>query len=171
VARYQIVPERSQMWIEGRSSLHPIHANTSGLEGFIDIEFDAAGEVNLTAPPTGQLSLDVTRLNSGNRVEDRELQRRINSRRYPTIDGVLDQIARDGADGQYTVSGAITFRGVSRQYEDLMEIHAVDDQTVQLGGSSKFDIRDFGMEPPRLLLLKVEPEVEIRVEIFAERKA
>jgi hypothetical protein len=48
-----------------------------------------------------------------------------------------------------------------------MSIRSVDDQTIQLGGTSNFDIREFGMEPPRLLLLRVEPEVEIRIEIFA----
>ena len=37
-------------------------------------------------------------------------------------------------------------------------------------GESTFDIRDFGMEPPRILMLKVQPEVGVRVEIVAERE-
>ena len=45
----------------------------------------------------------------------------------------------------------------------------VDDQTIQLDGRSSFDIRDFGMQPPKVLMLKVEPEVDVRVEIFAVR--
>ena len=52
-----------------------------------------------------------------------------------------------------------------------MRISVVDDQTIQLGGASRFDIREFGMEPPRMLMLKVEPEVDIRVEIIAVREA
>jgi hypothetical protein len=60
---------------------------------------------------------------------------------------------------------------VSRHHEDLMRISVVDDQTIQLGGASRFDIREFGMEPPRMLMLKVEPEVDIRVEIIAVREA
>ena len=43
----------------------------------------------------------------------------------------------------------------------------MDERTIRLAGASRFDIRDFGMEPPKVLLLKVEPEVEVRVEIFA----
>ena len=31
-------------------------------------------------------------------------------------------------------------------------------------------IRDFGMEPPRILMLRVEPEVVVRVEIVAVRE-
>jgi hypothetical protein len=38
-----------------------------------------------------------------------------------------------------------------------------------LSGKSRFDIREFDMEPPRLLMAKVEPEVDIRIEIVAER--
>ncbi len=74
-------------------------------------------------------------------------------------------------NGGYQVSGDITFRGVSRHYEDVMNISSVDDETIQLDGQSRFDIRQFGMEPPRMLMLKVEPEVDIRVEIFAVRES
>jgi len=104
-------------------------------------------------------------------MEDRELQKRIDGRRYPTIEGVLDKMERSGDDGSYDVSGEVTFRGVSRQVKDEMTIHALDDKTVQLAGKSRFDIRDFGMEPPRMLMLKVEPEVEVRVEIVAVAEA
>ena len=40
-----------------------------------------------------------------------------------------------------------------------------------MGGESQFDIREFGMEPPRMLMLKVQPEVGIRVEIVAVRES
>ena len=48
-----------------------------------------------------------------------------------------------------------------------MDISQVDDRTIRLTGASSFDIRDFGMQPPKVLLLKVEPEVQVRVEIYA----
>ena len=38
-------------------------------------------------------------------------------------------------------------------------------------GQSSFDIRDFGMEPPRILMLRVQPEVTVRVEIVAEKES
>ncbi len=98
------------------------------------------------------------------------MHKRIDARRYPTIDGVLDKMERLGDDGSYGVSGEITFRGVSRHHRDEMTIHALDDETVQLAGRSRFDIRDFGMEPPRMLMLKVEPEVDVRVEIVAVKE-
>jgi polyisoprenoid-binding protein YceI len=171
VARYRITPESSYVWIDARSNVHPIHSTTDGLEGYVDLAFSPEGGVDITAPVAGSLSLSVDHLSSGNRMEDRELQRRIDSRRYPTIDGVLATIAPSDERGSYRVTGDITFRGVSRHHEDVMAISGPDDRTLQLAGSSSFDIREFGMEPPRILLLKVEPEVEIRVEISAVRES
>jgi polyisoprenoid-binding protein YceI len=98
------------------------------------------------------------------------MQKRIDARRYPTIEGVLDHVIRNGAEQSYRVSGDVTFRGVSRRLEDQMQIRAVDGETIQLDGSARIDIRQFGMEPPRILLLKVKPEVDVRVEIFAVRE-
>jgi hypothetical protein len=167
VARYVILPDRSQVWIDARSNVHPIHSSTNGLEGFVDVEVEPEGGLDLSAAPAGQLSLAVDRLSSGNRMEDRELHKRIGSRRYPTIDGTLGTIVRNGDGVSYRVSGEISFRGVSRTLEDHMTIRRIDDTTISLEGSSRIDIRQFGMEPPKVLMLKVEPEVDIRVEIIA----
>lgn len=169
MTRYRITPERSYVWIDARSNVHPIHSSTAGLEGFVDLAFTPDGAVDVTAPVAGALSLTVDHLSSGNRMEDRELQRRINARRFPTIEGAIDKVTNSDQTGNYVVTGDVTFRGVARHHEDLMEIGGVDDDTIRLSGQSSFDIREFGMEPPRILLLKVEPEVDIRVEIFAVR--
>jgi polyisoprenoid-binding protein YceI len=171
VSRYSIVPERSQVWFDAKSSLHPIHSSTDGLEGYVELEMGADGVVDLAVKPTGRLSLPVSRLSSGNRMEDRELYKRIDARRFPKIEGVLDTMERSEDGESYTVSGDVTFRGISRRMEDTMTIRAIDQQTIQLAGASRFDIRDFGMEPPRVLILKVEPEVNVRVEIVAVEEA
>jgi polyisoprenoid-binding protein YceI len=171
VTRYRIAPERSYVWIDARSNVHPIHSATDGLEGFVDVTFTSDGSVDVAAPVAGTLSLTVDHLSSGNRLEDRELQRRIDARRYPKIEGTLDKIAPSEEAQSYLVGGDIAFRGVSRHHEDVMRITSEDEQTISLAGKSSFDIREFGMEPPRILLLKVEPEVEIRVEIFATEEA
>lgn len=167
MTRYSIDPDRSQVWIDARSNVHPIHSSTDGLEGYVDLDLEPSGTIDLATAPAGHLSLSVDRLKSGNRMEDRELQKRIEARKFPRIEGQLEQIAPNGSDAGYRVSGEVTFRGVSRRYEDSMDISPVDDQTIRLTGTSSFDIRDFGMQAPKVLLLKVEPEVQVRVEIYA----
>ena len=50
-----------------------------------------------------------------------------------------------------------------------MTLEAVNGQMVILAGETTFDVRDFGMEPPRILMLKVEPDVRVKVAIVAEK--
>jgi polyisoprenoid-binding protein YceI len=171
VALYGIIPERSYVWVDARSSVHPIHSKTNGLEGFVNFELTPGGEVDLASTPAGALSLSVDRLSSGNAMQDRELRRRIDAARFPKIDGVLAQMVPSGTPGKYRVSGEVIFRGVTRRYDDEMTVAALDADALQLAGKSRFDIRDFGMEPPRVLMFRVEPEVDVTVEIIAVRRA
>ena len=41
---------------------------------------------------------------------------------------------------------------------------------IRLQGASVFDIREFGMEPPRILMLKVAPNVTVTVDIVARKE-
>jgi polyisoprenoid-binding protein YceI len=166
MTRFRIVPERSSVHIEATSSLHPIHSRTEGLEGFIELDVQD-GLVDVRVDAEGELSLRVDRLSSGNPFEDRELRRRIDARRHPIILGRLTEIRSTGADGQYRVTGDLTFRGVTRPCEDDIVLTVVDDRTVAIAGESTFDIRDFGMEPPRILMLRVHPDVKVRIELIA----
>lgn len=168
--RFRIVPERSRLWIDARSNLHAIRHRCEGLEGFVELSMGTDGEIDVRSHTTGRVALPVKRLTSGNPLEDRELRRRIDARRHPVIEGALVQLRPAGTDGQYLVHGDVTFRGVTQRCIDTMTITRVDDRTLTFAGSSRFDIRDFGMSPPRILLLKVEPEVDVRVEIVAERE-
>lgn len=166
MTRYNIVPEKSRVWIEASSNVHPIHSSTDGLVGYVELELGVDGEVDVGQQLAGRLSFPVSRLSSGNWMEDRELQKRIESRRYPTIDGVLKGMER-ATNGCYRVTGDVNFRGVVRSHQGEMTVSALDGQTIQLAGKSQFDVREFGMDPPRVLLLKVSPQVDIRVEIIA----
>jgi len=169
VTRFRIVPTLSRVWIEARSTLHPIRTETSGLEGWVELELGKGGLPDLAAAPGAHLEFDVDRLTSGNPLEDRELRRRIDARRFPTIAGDLTSMEATGEDGRYRVAGDLTFRGVTRQYEDEMTVEATDG-TVILAGEKTFDVRDFGLEPPRILLLRVEPHVSVKVAITAEKE-
>jgi len=156
------------VWIEARSNVHPIHTEAQGLEGWLDIEL-VDGRPVADNNLGGHLEFPVENLKSGNVFEDRELRRRIDSRRFPTITGDLKAMEQRNGSSDYLVDGDLTFRGVTRSYQDTMTLTASDDGTVTLAGQSTFDVRDFGMEPPRILMLKVEPEVSVRVEIVAEK--
>jgi hypothetical protein len=171
LAHYRIVPEQSTVRIDARSNVHPIHSQTDGLEGFLELTIERDGAVDLSVAPAGKLSFPVTKLSSGNRFEDRELHKRVDARRFPTIGGVLTSMERLDDGDRYQVVGDVEFRGVTRECRDEMTVTVVDGRTVRLEGQSRFDIRDFGMEPPRILMLKVEPDLVVRVGIVAQMQS
>ena len=128
----------------------------------------AGGSVDPAAVTRGRLELPVDLLSSGNPLNDREMKRRIDARRHPTIAGELTAI-EDSDDPGYLVRGDLTFRGVTRSYEGRMDIVALDAGTLRLEGERVFDIREFGMQPPKILMLRVFPEVSVRVSIEATK--
>jgi polyisoprenoid-binding protein YceI len=169
VTRYRIVQTRSRVWIEARSNVHPIRTEATGLEGWLDLDI-GDGTINVDQPFLGHLEFPVDNLKSGNALEDREMRRRIDVRRYPIIVGDLKSMKQTDEPSRYIVGGDLTFRGTSRSYEDEMTVELPNERTVIMSGESVFDIRDFGMDPPRILMLKVQPEVTVRVEIVAEKE-
>ena len=133
VARYLISPERSHVWIDARSNVHPIHSSTSGLEGFVELELGPAGAVDL-AVDAGRDSCRWRSTGCRRATGWRTASCRSGSTPggIPTIDGVA---RADGAGRRRRPatgsSGEITFRGVSRPHEDVMDIRPVDDRTIR----------------------------------------
>lgn len=162
------MPERSRVWVEARSSVHPIHGEAAGLLGEIEAEV-AGGRVRLPSPPAMRLELPVERLSSGNRLYDLEMQRRVQARRYPRIVGEA-RAAEELDAGRYRVRGELTFHGVTRQVEGEVRLRANGEQAIELEGERVFDVRDFGVEPPRIAMLRVHPQVTVRVRLLAERE-
>jgi hypothetical protein len=165
--RYRILPERSRLLAEARSSLHPIRVDTSGLEGTIDIEL-SSGRVDLSVAPQAHLEIDSDRFKTGNVLYDRELERRLEVRRYRRLRADVRSVTASEDANSLRVCGLIRFHGASRREEGDVTVRAVDDRTIEIDGERDFDMRDFGLDPPRILMLRVYPEVRIRIHIVAE---
>ena len=162
--RYTFDPVRSCIWVSGRSSLHPINTETRGLTGWFEAAATPDQAIDLTQPVSGALELAVEGLTSGNQLYDRELRRRVDARKYPIIAGTLTGIAAQGSHPDYVVTGDISFHGKTLTFEHEMRIDVQPD-SVNLTGSSVFDIRQFGMTPPSMLMVRVYPEITVRVEL------
>jgi hypothetical protein len=167
VTRFTVVPERSTVGIEARSSVGPIQWEAPGAEGWIEAELIDGG-VDTAVPPKAHLELAVRNLRSGNSLYDAELMRRIDARRYPTTTVVLTQAA--GAPTRYQIIGDVTFHGVTRQLRGT--VVAQIDQAGQLvvTGEQTFDIRDFRVPSPTILMLKIFPDVRVRLRLEAARE-
>ena len=166
--RYSFDSMRSCIWVNGRSSLHPINTETRGVTGWFEVAAKDDGSLDLEQPFAGELQLEVARLTSGNQLYDHELRRRMDARRYPVIEGRVTRLALDGSHPRYLVTGDIDFHGKTRSFEHWMHIE-LDEKEVSLTGDYVFDIREFGMKPPSMLMIRVYPEIEVRVELYGTR--
>jgi polyisoprenoid-binding protein YceI len=164
VARYRVIPERSHLWAEARSSLHPVHVETTGLTGDIEAEV-VDGQVRLGAP--FRVDIDAERLRSGNMLIDVELQRRLETKKFPRVIGAVS--AATAAEGGWRLSGELTLHGVARATDAQVTVRVVDDTTIEIEGEKTIDMRDYGLNPPKLLLLRVHPDVKVRARLVATR--
>jgi hypothetical protein len=168
IARYAVSEPGSKLDFEAKSSLHPVHGSAANVSGYVDAEF--SGDALTTEPPPKMhVELPVEQLRSGNALQDREMWKLIDSRRFPTIAADLRSLESAGADGHYKASGDITFAGRQRRYEGNLTV-ARDGETLRVEGELRLDIRDFGLQPPRFLMFRVEPEVNIRLRLLAATK-
>lgn len=167
MTRFRIDPGRSHVRTESRTSVHPIHGRADGLEGDIEVRL-TGGQVDLSEPPSIRVELDVDRLKSGNSLQDNEMLRRINARRFPTIAGEVREMKPLDSSGRYEVAGDLTFHGVTRPEEGVVTLEVRDGRTLIIEGERTFDVREFDIEPPKFLMLRVHPEVAVQLRLVAE---
>ena len=164
MARYKIDPERSTLWAEARSSLHPIHIETDGFEGYVEA---VAAEGRLQPGLQTQVELDANRLKSGNALVDRELENRLEVRKYRRVVGEVREVKPLAGGTGYHLRGDLTLHGVTQSLEADVTLRALDGQTIELKGEKVIDMREFGLNPPKLFIFRVYPEVQIKVRIVA----
>lgn len=167
MARYRLVPERSKIWADARSSLHPIKVETTGLEGFVEMTI-VDGHIDTTAPVSGSVELDASLLKTGNSLYDRELVNKLEMRKYPRVRGRVISVKALDSGTTYRVQGELSLRGQTSPVEGDVQMRMIDATTVEFQGEQTIDIRNFGLEPPKFLMLKVYPEVKIRGSVIAQ---
>jgi polyisoprenoid-binding protein YceI len=169
VTRLRVIPEQSQVWIEARSSLHPIHGEGTGIQGEAELEVND-GKIDLSVPSKARIELPVERLRSGSALQDMEMRRRIEAQKYPTIIGELVKAMALSQPNRYRLQGDLTFHGITRRLEADV-VATLDGQGVLLvEGEYVLDVRGFRVTPPRILGLQVYPEVKVRFRVAAERR-
>ena len=177
--RFTISSDRSSLVVEARSNIGPIAFNASGLVGYVDTEL-RGGLVAAQPPPTAHFEVRVSDLKSGNAFYDAELLRRIDARRFPKVALDLFTATRLGEGNCYRVAGDVTIHGVTRRMTGpvtatvtegrtrLVGNEQVVERRLTIAGEEVLDIRVFGLEVPAIKILKIYPEVRLRLHVEAE---
>lgn len=167
MAQYAVVPESSSITIEARSSVGPIHWRAVGPTGWIEMQVQGDA-VEIEPAPAAHLELAIEKLSSGNALYDAELQRRIDARRYPRAVIELREVAPVGDTPRYQLQGDLTFHGVTREVRGTVGTQFQPDGSVRVDGEQIFDIRDFNVPSPTILMLKIFPDVRVRLDVQAQ---
>jgi polyisoprenoid-binding protein YceI len=114
------------------------------------------------------LTIDISRLTSGNKLYDAELLRRINARRFPTAHVELRECAASGPGARYRLAGELTIHGETRPAQGTVNIEMLSDRRLVITGEQVFDMRDFAIASPTVLMLRIYPDVRVRLHAEAE---
>ena len=67
----------------------------------------------------------------------------------------------------YEGVGELDFHGVTGPLQGVLSVSVNADDDLVIEGSAEFDVTDFGVRPPSLLMVKVHPEVRVELSAVA----
>jgi polyisoprenoid-binding protein YceI len=160
-------PEASLVAFDARFTLGDFSGEAHSVQG--ELTLDA---VDLRKPVAGTLRVPVAALRTGVAGRDADLRRLLEADRHPElsyrVEGVeasFPQIA-DKTDVLLTIKGVLTVRGQARPVSFLGRVRARDGR-LWVRGESQVKMSDFGVTPPRrLLLFRVRDEILLRFDLL-----
>ena len=162
--RYEIDASRSSVTIVATSSVHDIHADAPGPSGWLELS-GTPGRFGPKTTLSGRLEVAAGGLKADNPLVEREMKRRIDARRHPVIVGEATGVESASGD-EIELTGEITFLGQPREVSGSVSV-AADGDGLRITGSQVLDVRAWGLKPPKLLMLRVHPEVTVTIDLVA----
>ena len=156
--RFEIDQSAASVVFAASSSVHPIRS-VGSVSGWIDAIL-SGGVFAEDQELGGHLEVPLNGLSSGNPLIDREMKRRVDGGLDSVISARIEETLRIEGN-RATITGTIDFLEVST----LVEGDVVILPGPCLVGTGEFDVRWWGFEPPRLLMLRVDPLVTVEIDL------
>jgi polyisoprenoid-binding protein YceI len=132
-------------------------------------EFAMSGvDLDAAVPVAAFMRIPVLSLESGNRLYDSELRRRLDQRRFPLITVEMRAASSQGG-GRFVAEGDLTICGTTRLLTGYLDLAMPDEDTLIATGSENVDMRDFDVDLPSILAFKIYPEVNVQFRLTAMR--
>jgi DNA-binding PadR family transcriptional regulator/polyisoprenoid-binding protein YceI len=163
-SRFVVSPERSAVLVEARSTVGPITFGALGITGFVECA-TAAHDISPGEHTRARLEVPLEQLRSGNGLYDAELLRRIDARRFPLAVLELVGCTPVGHGGRYRLDGQIDLHGTTRPVRGSVSAALAAPGVINVQGAQDFDIRDFDIVIPTVLMLRIYPDVTVRLQI------
>ncbi|HET8579243.1 MAG TPA: YceI family protein [Methylomirabilota bacterium] len=157
--RWVPVPGKS---LVGFDASHPL-GDFSGASEQATGEFEG-DTADLKKGVTGWLAVAVKTIKTGDNSRDRDTWKAFEPERFPEIRFAIERVessfptVSDANDVLLTIHGTLTIHGVSRPMTFPGRIRLREGK-LWVRGESRIKMSDFGIPPPRRLLLKVQDSV------------
>lgn len=168
MARFEVVPGESGLWVRAHSSIHTIECSSKGIEGFIEADMNEDGRFDTSNDPAARIEVPIQSLTTGNTIYDREIYRSVGARLHPLVVGELALLKETDEPSRYEITGSLTFRDLTCTYTDYMTLEPDPSGRIRLEGECRIDLTDFSFEPPRFMMLRVHPEIDVRMVLVAD---
>jgi polyisoprenoid-binding protein YceI len=165
--RYTIDASASSLTYEAGSSLHVVSGIAQAFSGYIDVAWDDRGRIASEPAAAMRMEVPVTKLRSGSPTKDQEIWRLIDVGRFPLIVAELRSIEPLYGTSIYQATGNVTVAGRTRSYTSQMLVVTEDFSDVSVRGDLEIDIRDYGLEPPRMVFVRIEPIIAVHLSLVA----
>lgn len=164
MSRFVVAAGASQLSAFARSTVHPF-----GYSAPVTGEVDATvrdGRFDLTEPITASLEVDLHALSGNDPPLDGEMRRRLDVQRYPRAKAAVLTVTAGTEGSVYRLRGELSLHGKTRPLEGDATV-TLDGDQLRATGSLLIDIREFGIKPPSLLIVRVHPEIEVTIDLVA----
>lgn len=151
--------------VKARSSIHDTVTRWDKVSGTVEADPGALDGGGTRATFT----VDMGAFDAGDWLKNRKLKKDLAADKYPTAVFELREVkdvTQNGDAFEATATGVIRYR----DHEVAVEIKGTGTMSagsIEAKGAFDINIRGFGMEPPKVLMFKMEPEVTIDVTLRA----
>lgn len=163
--RFGVDPTSCAVLVEARSNVGPVSFGTTQISGLIEV-VRSGDQIDTALRPSAKLIVPLASLTSGNALYDAELQKRLAVQRFPDVTIELAE-AEAGGGTDYHVTGTVTIHGVTSTLHGGVTLSFPEDDAVLITGEHVIDVRDFDIDVPSVLMLRIYPDVKVSLQLLA----
>jgi hypothetical protein len=125
------------------------------------------GSLEEVASARATQEIQALSLASGNALYDAEIHRRIDARRHPTIAVELGSASQIPHSNRFLLGASVILRDIAQEITGAVAVDFTGGGCLVVTGDQALDIRDFRIEVPSTLMLKIYPEVVVEMHLEA----
>ncbi|GAB4223446.1 MAG: hypothetical protein Kow0062_23610 [Acidobacteriota bacterium] len=165
---YRVVPGTSHVRFDASSTLHGFDGESDKVRG--EVRFVPAAPER---GPQAWVEVEAGSLDTGIGARNRKMWRVLETDTHRTIRFELARVSDVKVDaGTGTIraraGGTMTIRGQQRPFALDVVLEPTDGGGWRVTGSAPLDMTHYGIKPPRVMFMKVAPEVTVHVELVLE---